>query len=295
MPPGSGRAGSQNRLPAGAGMAVAQDMEQGRQQMSRHKTQATPMFGELVKKIEELSGRHFSLRDAAPFDLRQERAREAQLAAEEIARARMQARRRAISELHARGDVDLRYCFDTIIRDEHNVDAVNGAQLFSMTAGQEQAAPSLLIIQGAEGSGKTVLCHAIANEWLDKVSGSVCIVGFEELRRSFLPSQNEEHAERREREAQWEQYCSRRLLLVDGFLASRNGLSAFMQQLFGGLLRRRAERHLPMVITTPVEFGSLRLAVGTYCFESMCDYVVMTKHLYGASRRRPIVADGRQL
>ena len=263
--------------------------------MDRHKARATPLFGELVKKIEELSGMQFTAGAGSSFDLRQERAREARLAAEEIGRARVRARRRAISELHARGEVDLRYSFDTIIRDNHNVDAINAAQLFSITAGQEQSAPPLLIIQGAEGTGKTVLCHAIANEWLTKGSGSVHIIGFEELRRPFLPSQNEERAEREEREAQWEMYCSRRLLLVDGFLASRNGLSAFTQQLFGRLLRRRSERRLPMVITTPVEFSSFKLAVGTFCFESMRDYVVMTKRLYGASRRRPIMVDGRPL
>lgn len=251
------------------------------------------LYDALIKKYEQVSGNKFDPQENRDFDIRKERAREARLAAQEIRQEQARHKQQAIDDLHSSGLVDARYTFDTIKTDEHNKDAVDSSRLFCLTALENPEEVPLLFIQGAEGSGKTVLCNAIANLWAEKCNSSVLIASFEEIRKTRLFTAGEERSESAGRDETWDMYCTKNLLIIDGFLKSREGLSIFDQQLFGQLLRKRHENRLPTVITTPVSFNSLHQCVGDFCFESFREYNVMAKSLYGGSRRKAFTVNGR--
>lgn len=258
-----------------------------------------PIFDDLVKVIERLSNTKFDPKSAEPFDLKQMRKKEAQLAAAEIASQRKNKRKTWIDDIHKEGLVDSRFKFETIIQDDLNRIAIQTAQGFcgscveSINESEDTAV--CLLVRGGEGSGKTVIANAIANKWLELTGHIVNILSMDDIRKACLYSQNEIRQERLDRGDKWDSFCSISLLIIDGLCANKEQLSAFDQKIFSSLLRIRQQKRLPLVITTQLDYAALHQAIGDYCFESIKEYSVMATALYGGSRRAPIVFNGRRL
>ncbi len=259
--------------------------------MSNSDKKAVPLFDELVKKIEALSGIKFNQEELTNFDIRKERAREARLAHIEIEREYENSRKKAIEAIYRSHMVDPKITFDSLIVDDYNQDAINCAKLFCYAQKEDNKVP-LLFIQGAEGTGKTMLCHAIANYWLENHSHDISLTSLDQIRKTRFFYTKDESELRDERDEQWEKYLNKKLIILDGFLQSREGMTVFDQKIFSELLRERHARSLPMVITTPVMFSSLTTAMGGYCYESLLEYEVLAKSLLGASRRKPLIVNG---
>lgn len=259
--------------------------------MSNSDKKAVPLFDELVKKIEALSGVKFDPEELKDFDIRKERAREARLARLEIKQEYENARKKAIDSIYRSHMIDPNITFDSLKIDEYNQDAINCAKLFCY-AQKDDDKTSLLFIQGAEGTGKTTLCHAIANYWIKSHNHNISLISFDQIRKTKFFYSNDESGVREERDEQWETFLNKNLLILDGFLQNREGLTIFDQKVFSELLRERYARGLPMVITTPVMFTNLTTALGSYCYESLLEYDVLAKSLHGPSRRNRLVVNG---
>lgn len=253
-------------------------------------------YDELVKTLEKVSGVKFDKESLKDFDIKKDRAREAKLAAAQIKQELQINRKKAIGELYKKGVVNQNIVFESLNKDEFNKDAIEGAQIFCYTAqATDKNEVPLLFIQGAEGTGKTSLCHAIANYWLNFNSSSVLICTFEQIRKTRLFYNSDDRIDRDDRDERWEMFCNRNLLILDGLLQNREGLQLFDQRVLSDLLRTRFQRGLPMVITTPVTFNNLHACVGDFCYESIREYTVLAKSLYGGSRRNPLVVNGVEI
>lgn len=219
--------------------------------------------------------------------------RDAMRAAGEIKRSVKEQRDAYIRKMHDKGGVDGRFTFESIRIDQFNQRAVNEAKAFCASAPQMAAEPVVLIIQGFEGTGKTVLCNAIANYFLRfSRNPSVELVSFEALRQQHFYSNTEDKEERQQRARMIEHYESVNLLILDPLTSTREGFSLFDQKIFANLLRNRLQRRLSMVMTIIQPFGQLHNSIGDLCFESLKAYSVLTTELYGQSRRPQIMVNG---
>ncbi len=251
----------------------------------------------LLQTIERLSNTAIrrDLLIKKPVDLKALRAKEAHEAALEIQKENRQNRLLYIQKIHQSGRINPDFAFAKITVDSQNQEAAGLARMFCHTVSRPLNSVPLLLISGAEGSGKTVLCHAMANELLETGINEVSLCEFEEIRQTFLFNQNEEKQERRERDDRYEHFASVKVLILDGLCQNREGLTVFDQRIFSRLLRERYAARLPMVITTPCELDSLRLALGDFAYESLKQYEAMTAVLFGGSRRRPLRYRGRAI
>lgn len=230
---------------------------------------------------------------AGPVDLRAMLQQDARRAAVEI-KQQVEAQRAAyIQRMHDSGRIDGRWSFSTIRVDGYNERAIATARGFCASQLESGRAPVILLIQGFEGAGKSVLCTAIANYFLEHSKNpSVEMVNFDDIRQANLFSSSEEREERMLRSRLMERYNSVNLLIVDSLSPTGEGFSIFDQKIFSNLLRVRLQRHLSMVISLTVPFSKLHDSVGDLCFESLKSYSVVTAELFGQSRRNQIMVNG---
>ncbi len=228
-----------------------------------------------------------------PVDLHAMHLADARRAAAEIKTQVEQQRAAYVRRMHDSGRIDGRWTFKTLRMDAYNQSAVLTAKGFCESKTRFDDQPVILLLQGFEGSGKTVLCSAIANYFLENSTNpSVEIINFDDLRQAHLFSSSEEKEERMQRNRLVEHYMSVNLLIIDSIIPTGEGLSMFDQKIFSNLLRTRLQRNLSMVISLSVPFTKLHASVGELCFESLKAYSVMTAELYGGSRRNQIMVNG---
>lgn len=222
--------------------------------------------------------------------------RDAALASIEIQQSIRDQRESYIRRMHDSGRIDRRYTFNSIQVDNFNQAAVNVARAFCASAPQLSAEPVILLIQGGEGSGKSVLCHAIANFFLEHGRNpSVEMISLEDLNQANIFNSTDEKEDRILRSRLLERYNTVNLLLLDELCPNRRGLSLFEQKNLSTLLKARLHNRLSMVITLLTPFSQLHDAIGNLCFESLKSYSVLTTELYGSSRRAQILVNGRPL
>ncbi len=222
--------------------------------------------------------------------------RDAALASIEIQQNIRDQREAYIRRMHDSGRIDRRYTFSSIQEDSFNQAAVNVARAFCASAPQMSAEPVILLIQGGEGSGKSVLCHAIANFFLENGRNpSVELISLDDLNQANIFNSSDEKEDRMLRSRLLEHYNTVNLLLLDELCPNRRGLSLFEQKNLSALLKSRLHNRLSMVITLVTPFSQLHDAIGNLCFESLKSYSVLTTELYGGSRRPQIMVHGRPL
>ncbi len=255
-------------------------------------------FATLVKAIEELSHQKFDIQDDEKVDIRTLRQKEAIEASREIAKEREHKHKELIAQMHKQGRVNAKFTFNTIKTDPANMEAIKVAKSFCSTliVGQQyDVNPSLLLIQGEPGTGKTVLCNCVANEFLEKFFKEVEIVSYYEIKRSRTPSPSDTNYDISDKKSKWDRAATVDLLIVDGFCQNNETLTVFDRQIFSELLRIRYENNLPFVISTTLPPSSIHAKIGDDCFEAIKGYNVFFATLIGMSRRQPIMVGGANL
>lgn len=246
-------------------------------------------FLTLVKAIENLTQQKIDFsEDFEPLDMQELRRKEAIEAHREITLQRRQKRKNQIDALHAANVINPKWTFQTVIVDANNkaaMDSANGfCSSFSM-ANSYGVAPSLLLVQGGPGVGKTVLSHCVANQVLVNTMLDVEIHSYSEIKRVRAPSSNDSYADKEEKLASWERLLSVDLLIIDGLCQNNEAFTNFDRLTFPELLRARRAKGLPIVITTSLLPSEIRTRIGDESYESIKEYSVSAVALFGQSRR----------
>lgn len=194
------------------------------------------------------------------------------------------------------GDFNPEYTFEKLRCDQLNMNAFKFAEQFVSDMDQKLDG-SLFLILGNPGTGKTALCHAMAQRYIALKSALphcsmrrsdlplVLMVNFSEIVNSKMFSFNENPADRAVRERRFDEICNVDLLIVDDVCEEREVLSTFAQKVFAELLSYRCEQHIPIVIATPLGNTEIADNIGVRCFERINSFYVIATCLEGASRR----------
>lgn len=252
----------------------------------------------MIRDIENISGKKVDLTSTDNLaDPKQLRAEETAIASKELLERQRQLRENFIKRTRESGHIDPAWTFKALQRDPANQKAIGDAEIFCQAHfARPDLPPTLMIVTGLGGTGKTVLANAIANLWLDESGKDVCILTPSQLEKTRFFSSNEEWSETRRRHLEWKRYTDADLLIIDGLCENGQGLSSFMQKVLPELLRSRREKNLSMVITANLPgMNFLSRAVGQHCYESFKEYSVVLGQLMGNSRRKPITMNGMVL
>ncbi len=229
---------------------------------------------------------------------REMRAEETAIASMELAARNKKQRDDFIKRTRESGRIDPVWNFGVLATDAANYQAIHDGRLFCQVHIVKPEPPSLFLLCGGPGSGKSVLANAMADFWLtesnkDNNFKDVCIITPSMLERSKLFSRSEDNSDLKRRNDDWERYCTASLLVVDGLCESGQGLSTFMQKILCELMHSRYLKKLSMVLTLSLPSVSyLSGAVGPQTFEGFKEYETITALLLGRSRRKPIVYNG---
>lgn len=226
------------------------------------------------------------------------RAEETRLASIEIAERNKRQREEFVTNTRKSGHIDPTWTFERLIVDDANGRAITDAKFFCEARLRNPQPPSVFILAGNPGSGKTVLVNAMANYWLcesnhDTSEHDVCIATASYFERSRVFNQSEDREDVKRRRESWERFCNASFLVIDGLCDNGQGLSTFMQKILGELLRTRFEKNLSMALT--ITLPSMKFfpqAVGPLIFEALRQYDSQTALLFGNSRRKPIYFNG---
>ena len=262
----------------------------------------TDAYEDLVRTVEFLSGKKFQEEDLSKLkeSFKQMKEREAQDVAREIAASNKKAYLDYAEHLYSEGIVDKRWTFNTLLRDPNNLQAITSAEIFCKETSANKpfnsfAKPKLFLVFGKEGTGKSVLVHAMANEYLRIGVKSLELTTFEDVLKACYFQPDELRQERIERYEEWDHYCQVKILILDGVGQVTDGFNLFEQKVFAKLVRTRATYKLPLIITTSLPSDQLSTAIGTYPYESLKEYEGLCVGLLGNSRRAPLTFNGRIL
>ena len=264
-------------------------------------SKAKDVFSTLVTQIEKLSGKQFSDSiNEEKIDIEKVRRYEAKLAAREIAQQRLENHKNLVNSFYQQGILDSKDVFETFVQDNCNQDAFLCAQSFTQSinpaflssANKISSRPSLLLLLGNPGTGKTKLCNCIANKVLNEYWKDVEINNQNEIKRKRQPSVSDTNYDVAEKNSQWERLTGVDLLILDGLCQNCSRLSPFDVQMISELLRVRFSKKLQMVITSPLEANALHMVLGDEIMESIKLYNVFSSVLLGVSRRNGIMING---
>lgn len=187
--------------------------------------------------------------------------------------------------------------FDTLSIDQYNSKAINTVKGVTsiIRAGLSEKKPVLLLITGAPGTGKTVLSHAFANQWVMEMAKSVKLINFERLMETKKILNAEPWSSTSARQRDYQTFLKCDLLIIDGLCANSQALNSYEQKIFLELLNYRFEHNLSMMITSVVtpRNGYLHEAIGDACFDALSSFNVMAEELGGLSRRERFTLGGQ--
>lgn len=188
------------------------------------------------------------------------------------------------------------YTFEKLNCDQLNLNAFMFAKQFA----DEMAVslqPNLLLILGNPGTGKTALCHAIAQRYIsNKATPEHCTMrrpdlpmvlfsSFSDIVNLKMFTFNESPEERDIREKRFEEICNADMLIIDDIAPEREELSQFAQKILAEIMSVRCDSKLPLVLATPLNNLEIANKVGVRCFERINSFFVVATCLEGNSRR----------
>lgn len=275
-------------------------------QRARRLKQPVSAFEVLLKTIEQHTGIDVDAVEVDPFEIYQMRRQEANEVANEIKQRQEAFYRQFMSNMRKDANVNPEYTFDRLRKDELNHDAFSLSFKFLASINQKLNKQMLLVF-GDRGSGKTLLCHAIANQYLNLKAAAhyqsprnrqlplALIVNFDDVKKTWLFLHKETYEEKLSRENLFKTYCEVDLLILDGLCSDNMALEPFSQKVFSELIRTRVAQDLPMVVTTSINLQAIHKAVGDLCYEGIKSFDVDATALLGGSRRPNIRFNGGYL
>lgn len=224
------------------------------------------------------------------------RRKEARIVQQEVKQNQDEYFKHYMEKIRSSGAFNPKYTFEQLTCDQLNMNSFMFAKQFADEM-SEKLSPTLMLILGNAGTGKTALCHAIAQRYLkNKAEQPQCI-----MRRSDLPmvlfvslseivnlklySFNESASDREIRERRYDEICNVDLLIIDDVSEDREELSAFSQKILAEILGIRCEQGIPIVIATPLANTELADKLGVRCFERINSFIVVATCIEGGSRR----------
>lgn len=275
-------------------------------QRARRLKQPVSAFEVLLKTIEQHTGIDVDAVEVDPFEIYQMRRQEANEVANEIKQRQEAFYRQFMSNMRKDANVNPEYTFDRLRKDELNHDAFSLSFKFLASINQKLNKQMLLVF-GDRGSGKTLLCHAIANQYMNLKAAAhyqsprnrqlplALIVNFDDVKKTWLFLHKETYEEKLSRENLFKTYCEVDLLILDGLCSDNMALEPFSQKVFSELIRTRVAQNLPMVVTTSINLQAIHKAVGDLCYEGIKSFDVDATALLGGSRRPNIRFNGGYL
>ena len=260
----------------------------------------------LLRKIEQHTGINIDDIEVRPGDAELMRRRETIEVAAEVRKRKEDYYRRFVKDMKRSGNVDSKYNFATLNRDKFNNDAFTLSLRFISNI-YPLVTTQMLLVFGDMGTGKTCLCHAIGNKFMQLRTHSKTEIGrhpdvplsmlttFDDIKKTWFYSNNESFEDKNERNRRFNAFCNTDLLILDGLCSDNSALDPFAQKIFNELLRRRSSQGLPMVITTAVNLQSIHKAIGDLCYEGIKSFSVTATCLFGRSRRPYIRFNGSYL
>lgn len=194
------------------------------------------------------------------------------------------------------GEFNPNYTFEKLRCDQLNMNAFKFAEQFVSDMDQ-QLDGTLFLILGNAGTGKTALCHAMAQRYLSLKADMqhcsmrradlpiVILTNFAEIVNLKMFSFNENASDRAMREKRFDELCNVDMLIIDDVCEDREVLSAFAQKVLAEILSQRCEQHIPLVMSTPLGNTEIADKIGVRCFERINSYSVIATCLEGGSRR----------
>lgn len=239
---------------------------------------------DLLQQLKELCPDGLSASIQVPSSRAQYQAmlrQDALRAAGELSQERMQHKKDRVQQLEEQGKLNPEWTFDNLSVHAGNDLALKTAKQFCL-CNFARCEPQLLLITGPENSGKTALGQAMAHMLLQRQNlQSVLMVPYADIHeagtRSVISMQDVQKIQ--EKEEQFERYCSADILIVDDVCPDLSALYPTDQKILADLLRKRHDRHLSMVLLTPVLPENLHTCTGNYCYESMKMYAVTVQAL----------------
>ncbi len=275
-------------------------------QRARRLKQPVSAFEVLLKTIEQHTGIDVDAVEVDPFEIYQMRRQEANEVANEIKQRQEAFYRQFMSNMRKDANVNPEYTFDRLRKDELNHDAFSLSFKFLASINQ-RLNKQMLLVFGDRGSGKTLLCHAIANQYMNLKAAAhyqsprnrqlplALIVNFDDVKKTWLFLHKETYEEKLSRENLFKTYCEVDLLILDGLCSDNMALEPFSQKVFSELIRTRVAQNLPMVVTTSINLQAIHKAVGDLCYEGIKSFDVDATALLGGSRRPNIRFNGGYL
>lgn len=259
----------------------------------------------LLKVIEKQSGIDVDSVEVDPFEIYLMRRNEAREVAGEVHLRKEAYYRNFMSQMRRSGKINPDYSFAALRRDDLNNAAFTEA-LYFLGRVNTFLSRQLLLLFGDRGSGKTQLCHAIANKYMSLKAMAhyhasnpelplVMIVSFDDVKQTRMFTHKETAEEKQSRDRSFNAMCKVDLLILDGLCSDNVALEVFSQKIFAELLMERSRNNLPMVITTSVNLQAVHRAIGDLCYESIKSFDVNATALLGRSRRAQIMFNGAYL
>ncbi|HIX56605.1 MAG TPA: hypothetical protein H9850_03925 [Candidatus Anaerobiospirillum pullistercoris] len=289
-------------------MSEASAQSQDDNAQSKRTSANTPLsaMDKLLAILSEKSGIDLNSVEVSPNDYYIMMEREKKEVCQVVAAHRKQTYHEYLAQMRELCHIHPECTFEQAVCDELNYQAFDYAQNF-LTTLFPKLMPNMFLVCGDLGSGKTVLCHAMANRFLELCAQdeSYCeghsdlpfvqITSMEELRMTRYYRPREVAEDRYKREHRFRELCQTDLLILDGLCNDCQALDLFNQRVLNELLRFRSNNYKPMVITTPINLQALHKAVGDACFEGIKCFNVVAASLLGGSRRPDIYYNGAYL
>lgn len=250
----------------------------------------------LLKTIQEHTGINVDDIDVDPNDAAKMRMKETQEVAQEVRRRKEEFYRRYVQDMKRSSNLDQKFCFANLDRDKFNNDAFSLGLRFISNI-YPKLTPQMFLLFGEVGTGKTALCNAVGNKYMqirsrhkntmasNPDSPIVMMTTFDDIKKTWFYSSNESYEDRAERNRKFNAFCTTDLLILDGLCSDNTALDPFAQKIFNELLRRRSGQGLPMMITTSINLQSIHKAIGDLCYEGIKSFSVTAACLFGRSRR----------
>lgn len=274
---------------------------------SKHDTNSPQSaFALLLQVIEEHTGISVDDVQVDPYDIYEMRRNEVAEVSAQIKQRQEAYYKQFMEDMRKDAMIDPQCTFAKLKHDINNKDAFAASQNFISNI-DKQLSKQLLLVFGDRGAGKTSLCHAIANQYLQLKTNAyyqtmrnkqlplVLITSFDDIKKTWLFLHRETYEEKQDRESRFQTFCDVDLLIIDGLCNDNMALEAFSQKVLSELLRLRANRELPVVITTSINLQAIHRAIGDQCYEGIKSFDVLATALLGGSRRPNILFNGAYL